>query len=132
MAIPPGNRQEPAPASPCSPKSLCQDDVENVVAAVVDAARKGDMAAAKIILDRIAPARRDRPVSFDLPKIERPADAVAASAAILDAVSEGALTPGEAAEISKLIEGVVKTLRKFEHHQGISDDLFTRLAGFFK
>src|SRR3984893_9324772 len=52
--------------------------------------------------------RRDCPVSFDLPKIERPADAVAASAAILDAVSEGALTPGEAAAISKLIEGVVK------------------------
>src|SRR6202045_4266877 len=71
-------------------EKLMRDDVENVVAAVVDAARKGDMAAAKIILDRIAPARRDRPVSFDLPKIERPADAVAASAAILDAVSEGA------------------------------------------
>jgi hypothetical protein len=79
-------------------------------------------ARSKIILDRIAPVRRDRPVSFDLPKIERPADAVAASAAILDAVSEGALTPGEAAEISKLIERVMKTLRKFEHHQRYPDE----------
>ena len=113
-------------------EKLMQDDVENVVDAVVDAARKGDMAAAKIILDRIAPVRRDRPVSFDLPKIERPADAVAASAAILDAVSEGALTPGEAAEISKLIEGAVKTLRKFEHHKRYPDELFARLAGVTK
>jgi hypothetical protein len=35
-----------------------QDDVENVVAAVVKAALNGDMAAAKIILDRVGPARR--------------------------------------------------------------------------
>lgn len=33
-------------------EKLMQDDVGNVVAAVVDAAVKGDMAAAKIILDR--------------------------------------------------------------------------------
>ena len=33
----------------------------------------------RIVLDRIAPARRDNPVFFDLPKIERPADAVAAT-----------------------------------------------------
>src|SRR3982074_2669580 len=77
-------------------EKLMQDDVENVVAAVVDAARDGDMTAARIVLDRIVPARRDNPVSFDLPKIERPADAVTASAAILSAVAEGRLTPGEA------------------------------------
>jgi hypothetical protein len=39
-----------------------------------------------------------------MPKIECSAHAVAASAAILDAVSEGALTPGDAAEISKLVK----------------------------
>jgi hypothetical protein len=38
---------------------------------------------------------------------------VAASAAVLREVADGSLTPGEAAEISKLIEGVAKTLRKF-------------------
>jgi hypothetical protein len=69
---------------------------------------------------------------FRPPQDRTPPDAVAASAAILDAVSEGALTPGEAAEILKLIEGFVKALRKLEHHQGISDDLFARLAGVSK
>ena len=43
--------------------------------------------------------------------------------------STGALTPDEGAEISKLIEGAVKTLRKFEHHQRYPDELFARLAG---
>jgi hypothetical protein len=45
-----------------------------------------------------------------MPKIVCSAHAVAASAAILDAVSEGALTPGDAAEISKLVKGFVRTL----------------------
>jgi hypothetical protein len=39
---------------------LMQDDVENIVNAVLTAARNGDMMAAKIILDRIAPVRRSR------------------------------------------------------------------------
>jgi hypothetical protein len=39
--------------------------VEKIVNAVLTAARNGDMMAAKIILDRIAPVRRSH--SFDLP-----------------------------------------------------------------
>ena len=91
-----------------------QGDTENIVNAVLEAARAGDMTAARIVLDRIAPARRDNPVSFELPKIERPSDAVAASAAILAAVADGSLTPCEAAEISKLVEGFVRTVEVTE------------------
>ena len=95
-------------------EKLMQNDAENIVNAVLAAARDGDMTAARIVLDRIAPARRDSPVAFALPKIKRPADAVAASAAILAAVADGRLTPGEALEVSKLIEGFVKTLEVAE------------------
>jgi hypothetical protein len=80
-------------------EKLVQDDVENVVAAVVGAARKGDMTAARIILDRVAPARRDSLVPFNLPKIESAASAAAAGAAILSAVADGSLTPNEGGEI---------------------------------
>src|ERR1700704_5636404 len=86
-------------------EKLMQDDVENVVAAVVEAARKGDMMAALV-----APARRDSPVPFNLPKFETAASAAAAGAAILSAVADGSLTPNEGGEISKLIEGFVRTL----------------------
>lgn len=44
---------------------LMQDDVGEIANAVITAALKGDMMAAKIILDRIAPVRRSR--RFDLP-----------------------------------------------------------------
>jgi hypothetical protein len=64
-----------------------QDDAENIVKAVLTAARNGDMTAAKIILDRLVPVRRA--VSFDLPKIECKADVVPANAAILAAIADG-------------------------------------------
>jgi hypothetical protein len=102
-------------------EKLMQDDAENIVNAVLTAARDGDMTAARIVLDRILPARRDNPVTFALPKIKRPADAVAASAAILSAVADGRLTPGEAFEVSKLIEGFVKTLEVAELEERLAE-----------
>ena len=77
-------------------EKLMQDDAEKIVKAVIEAASKGDMTAARIVIDRIAPARRDNPVSFDLPKIENAADAAKVMSAILDAVAAGDMTPSEA------------------------------------
>ncbi|WP_400769360.1 DUF5681 domain-containing protein [Methylosinus sporium] len=95
-------------------EKLMQGDAKEVVEAVLKAAKGGDMTAARIIMDRIAPARRDNPVTFDMPKIERPADAVAAGAAILDAVANGDLTPDEAERLLKLLEGFVRMIETTE------------------
>lgn len=89
-----------------------------------DSAKGGDMTAARIILDRIAPARRDNLISLELPKIESAADAVAAQSAILSAVANGEITPGEATEVSKLIDGFVKTIELTE-----IDERLKRLEG---
>jgi hypothetical protein len=95
-------------------EKLMQDDAADVVKKVIEAAKGGDMTAARIVLDRIAPARRDNPVTFELPKIERSADAANAMGAILAAVADGAMTPGEAAEIGKLLDNYIKTLEATE------------------
>ena len=52
-------------------------------------------------MDRIVPPRKDRPVPFLIPKLEKATDAVMASTAIVEAVASGDLTPSEAAELSK-------------------------------
>jgi hypothetical protein len=70
---------------------LLEGEAEAVTRAVVDKAKSGELAAAKIILDRILPPRRDRPVVFTVPKIEKAADALTASAAIVEAVASGEL-----------------------------------------
>ncbi len=111
-------------------EKLLAEDVEAIVKMVTDAAKQGDMTAARIILDRILPARKDNPVSFDLPRLEAPADAVAAHAAIIEAVAGGDLTPDEGETLAKLIDGFVRSvelveiderLRKLEERAGDAD-----------
>ena len=101
-------------------EKLMSDDAAAIVKAVVTKARDGDMTAARIILDRIAPARRDSPVSFVLPKIESAGDAVAAMSGILNAVAAGELTPGEASDVARLLEGFGKILEVSEIEQRIA------------
>jgi hypothetical protein len=59
-------------------------------------------------------ARGSRGLTWCMPKIECSAGGVAAGAAILSAVADGSLTPNEGGEISKLIEGFVRTLEASE------------------
>src|SRR5262245_40537112 len=56
------------------------------------------------------PRLNDRPINFPLPKVESTADAVKVSAAILEAVSRGELTPKEAAELGRLVESFARAL----------------------
>jgi hypothetical protein len=87
-----------------------QDDTENIVNAVLNAAKSGDMTAARIVLDRLCPVRRDNPVSFSLPKIESAADATKATGAILEAIAAGDVTPSEGEVVGRLIETHLKAL----------------------
>jgi hypothetical protein len=84
-------------------EKLMQADVKAIVEAVVKAARNGDMTAARIVLDRVAPARRDSTVRFDLPKIESVEDIASAMGAVLAAVSCGEITPSEGQAIAALL-----------------------------
>ena len=76
----------------------------------LELAKAGDMAALRLCLDRIVPARKDRHVAFELPLVACAADAVKASAALVAAVAVGDLTPAEAGELGKLIEAYVRAL----------------------
>jgi Family of unknown function (DUF5681) len=77
---------------------------------VVELAKEGDVTALRMCLDRLCPPRRDRPVQFKLPAIETAADLMTASAALLQAVAAGELTPGEAGDVGRLIEGHAKAI----------------------
>jgi hypothetical protein len=95
-------------------EKLMAVDAGEVVKVVVDAAKNGDMAAARMVLDRVYPPRKDSPISFELPAIQSSADAVKANAAILKAVAAGDLTPSEADQIAKIVDAFVRTLEASE------------------
>jgi hypothetical protein len=99
---------------------LLDGEVESLTRKAVEMALAGDTTALRLCLDRIAPARRDRPITFDLPAIKTAADAAQAASAILAAVSAGHVTPGEAAELGKLVEAFARTLEVAEREDRIS------------
>jgi len=91
-------------------EQLLASDVDGVVRSVVKAAKRGNMVAAKIVLDRLAPPRRSRPIQFELPPIADTAGIVAAFAALTNAVADGTLTPDEASSIATLLEAQRKAI----------------------
>ena len=51
-------------------EALLDGEAKAIARKVVEKALEGDMAALRLCLERLLPPRRDRPVTFDLPKIE--------------------------------------------------------------
>jgi hypothetical protein len=89
------------------------DNAEPVIAALITAAKNGDTTA-RLVLERVAPLPRNRPVQFDMPAIETSADLGAAMGAILQAAADGALAPDEATSIASLIETRRRTIETIE------------------
>jgi len=76
-----------------------------VLDATLQAARGGDMTAAKIILDRAWPARKSRTVALDLPNVATAEGVTAAMAAVVRAMAAGEIAPDEAQAVASVIEG---------------------------
>ena len=89
---------------------LMEGAIEDIVQKVTEAAKTGDMQAAKIVLDRIAPARRGRPVALTLPIVLKADDVPAALAAVIAAMGDGTISPEEAAAVSAVVEGQRRAL----------------------
>ena len=91
-------------------QNLLAGDAEAIGRKAIELAIAGDLAAIRLCMDRLAPVRRDEPVAFELPPIEKPADLVPATASIVAAVAAGELTPSQAAELSKVIDVHVRAI----------------------
>jgi hypothetical protein len=89
-------------------EALLDGESATLTRKAIELAKAGDMQALRLCLDRILPPRKDRPVTFTLPAIASAKDALSALSALLTAVSSGELTPSEAAEVGKLVDGYVK------------------------
>lgn len=76
----------------------------DLIAKAVEMALMGDTQAIRICMDRIIPHAKEDPIEMKLPKISGPEDCTKAQAAVLNAVAEGDLLPGEGQALSGLIE----------------------------
>ncbi len=80
-------------------EALFARDAEAVAAATIEAARGGDTAAMNLVLSRIFPVAKDRPIVLDLPAA--PAEA---ASAVIAAVAAGEILLGDAERLMALIK----------------------------
>jgi hypothetical protein len=86
--------------------AVLEGAAEALVRTLIDKALAGDGVALRFCVGLILPARRDRPVVFDLPEIESAGDLVKAARALLAACAKGIVSPEEAKEVMDLIAAV--------------------------
>src|SRR3954453_10101028 len=91
-------------------ETLLEGEAEAITRKAIELAKQGDGPALRLCMDRIYPARKDRPVRFRLPPLEKVGDAVAANAALVGAVASGDLTPSEAGELAKLVDAYTRAV----------------------
>lgn len=109
----PGNSGRPKGArnkTTLAIEALLDGEAQALTRKAIELAQAGDMQALRLCMERLCPPRKDRPISFTLPKVETVADAVKANAAILAVVAKGEITPGEATEVGKLLEMFARTV----------------------
>lgn len=107
---PPGARHKATRAA----LALLEGEAEGLTRKAVEIALEGDTTALRLCLERIVPAKKDAPVTFDLPPMQSAADAAKAAGAVLDAVALGDLTPIEGAHVMALVETYRRTLETTE------------------
>jgi Family of unknown function (DUF5681) len=98
-------------------EKLLEDDRDDIVRAVIAAAKGGDSTAMRLCIERLIPVRKGRPVVFDLPAIETPADVVNALGTIAGAMAGGELTPDEANAVAGVIEFRRRAIETVEHEE---------------
>ena len=86
-------------------EKLMSEDAEAIVKTVIEAAKSGDLTAARLVLDRIAPPRKANPIDIALPPLEGAEGIAAAHSAVIVAAASGELLLDEAMTLSSLLEG---------------------------
>lgn len=100
--------------------AIGEEAAADVLRKVVEDAKGGDLRAAELLMRRLWPERKGRPIALELPALEKTGDLVKATAAIAAAVASGDVTPEEGQAIAAIVE---------THRRAIeTEDLERRLA----
>jgi len=103
----PGNPGKPMGArrkATLAIEALLDGEAEALTRKAIDKALEGDTTALRLCLERIAPPRRDRPITFDAPELGGATDIPAALAMVVAAAARGDLTLSKATELAALLD----------------------------
>lgn len=101
-------------------QSIMERGAQEIAEAVVGLAKEGDLSAARLVLERLLPPAKERPIALTLPDTGSAEGIAQAQAAILQAVAAGDLLPGEGTALAGIVEARRKAVETHELEQRIS------------
>lgn len=101
-------------------QALLEGEAEFITRACVEAAKNGDMTAIRLVLERLLPPAKERPVVISLPDVRTAEGAADAQAAILSAVAKGELLPGEGTTLASIVESRRRAIETADLEQRIT------------
>ncbi len=93
---------------------LMERGAQDIVETVIDRAKGGDMTAARLILERLVPPAKERPIAIELPTTCDAQSVADAQALVIAAMASGGLLPGEASTIMSMLESRRKGIETVE------------------
>jgi len=84
--------------------ALMEGELDAIVRSVIEAAKGGDLTASRLIVDKLIPAAKSRPVTINLPMLDTIESCRAAQAAIIASVASGDMLPDDGEAMSVLVE----------------------------
>jgi hypothetical protein len=97
---------------------------------IIDKALAGDVVTAKFCLDRLEPKPRNRAIEIDLPAGATARDLVAAFDETVRAMAAGEITPDEAVQVTRVLDGRRKAIEAAWREEMRDERLFVG-AGFY-
>jgi uncharacterized protein DUF5681 len=101
-------------------QELLDGEGEAITRKAVEMAKRGDIAALRLCLERLLPPAKDRGIRISLPAVKSTADVMPALSALVQAVSNGDITPSEAQSLSGLLEAHRRTAETVSLEERIS------------
>lgn len=95
---PPGSRNK----TTLLMEALLEGQAEQLMQKAIDMALAGDAHAMKLVMDRLHPARKDRPIHLTLPRVETLPQISLAFSRAVEAMADGHITPNEGEALANI------------------------------
>lgn len=103
---PPGSRNKTTLAS----EQLLEGEAEELTKVLLGKAKKGNLLALRLCLERVIPVRRDRSIHLALRPMTNPQDLPIQFQDILVAIAKGQITPGEGSSLANILTSHARIL----------------------
>jgi hypothetical protein len=121
MRFEPGQSGNPAgrPPGARNKKTLEMEELlaqraEATVREILDRADRGDPAAMRLCMERMAPTGSNRPVAIELPPVDTPDDVAAATRVVMKALAAGAISARETINLLTVVERLARLAERVQ------------------